>query len=547
MNALRALLADRRRSQRGSVLSGVLIITAFLAILSGALMTELSTNFLLSNALVNRVSTQATVNSAVELALDQLANTPISAGCPATATVTVNGRTAEPSYLSCWPTVRRGEPRFNPLSSGAYNLDGTHAASGLNAYIVGDSGGTVHDYGFGQTTGWSLALGGSITAPATAMVDPSGPPDVSILVPVSHPTTAASGCDSSQTCVALLSGLPGVKPSLKCYMQANTAVVSAPAAGRNFPNLAYFGDAVGNVFAYVATEDGDCALQASAPTTDGDDGVLAGPLVMPGPGKKSGSDAVYVVVGDSVASYLDYYTYSVDAKTGPALTEVSSLPLPAPSAEGMAFDGTSLPVRLAITFAGGRVALVRIQTDFTMSVIANTSLGTSISDSPFWCHCPGSADVIGVGGRNGALYLLDPSLNTLAALPAGGPAISTTPQSDGLGDWLFGADDGYLYEAQQPRGQFAMTVVTRFGPMGGAVSSGAQVGGCPAGLCAYLGSGTNDYIVQLDARDAVITSCISTAPPACSGANPRLWASVEVGAAGSPSTVHVQGWSYYSP
>jgi hypothetical protein len=59
VNKLRALLADGRLSQRGSVLSGVLIITAFLAIISGALMTELSTNFLLSNALVNRVSTEA--------------------------------------------------------------------------------------------------------------------------------------------------------------------------------------------------------------------------------------------------------------------------------------------------------------------------------------------------------------------------------------------------------------------------------------------------------------------------------------------------------
>jgi len=551
VNAVRAILADRRRSQRGSVLSGVLIITAFLAIISGALMTELSTNFLLSNALVNRVNTEATVNSAAELAMNQLGNTPISAGCPdiATATVTMNGRIAVPSYLSCWPTLRRGEPQFTPLSSGSYTVDATHAlpASGLNDYIVGDSGGTVHDYGFGQTSGWSVALGGSTTAPAMAMVDPSGPPDVSILVPVSHPTTAAAGCDSSQACVALLSGLPSVKPSLKCYMPASTTVVSAAASGKNFPRLAYFGDAVGSLYAYDATEDGGCAFKASAPTTDGDDGVLAGPLVMPGSGKKSGTDAVYVVVGDNVASYLVYYTYRVDAKTGPTLTEVSSLPLPAPSAKGLAFDGTSLPARLSITFAGGRVALVRIQTDFTMSVIANTSLGTSISDSPFWCHCPGSADVIGVGGGNGALYLLDPSLNTLAALPAGGPAISTTPQSDGKGDWFFGADNGYLYEAQQSAGQPTMAVVARFGPLGGVVGSGAQVGACPAGLCAYLGTSTNDYVVQLDARDAVITSCISNTPPSCSGDKPRLWASVEVGAAGSPQTVHVQGWSYYSP
>src|SRR5205807_10660567 len=54
VKAIRGMLADRRRRQNGSVLSAVLILVAFLAIISGALMTELSTNFLLSHALVNR-------------------------------------------------------------------------------------------------------------------------------------------------------------------------------------------------------------------------------------------------------------------------------------------------------------------------------------------------------------------------------------------------------------------------------------------------------------------------------------------------------------
>src|ERR1700738_2380660 len=75
MKSLRALLKDRRRSQQGSVLGGVLIITAFLAILSGALMTELSTNFLLSTDLVNRVNTEATVSSAAAMYINQLQST----------------------------------------------------------------------------------------------------------------------------------------------------------------------------------------------------------------------------------------------------------------------------------------------------------------------------------------------------------------------------------------------------------------------------------------------------------------------------------------
>ncbi|HEX7265090.1 MAG TPA: hypothetical protein VF383_13020, partial [Candidatus Dormibacteraeota bacterium] len=82
MKSLRALLGDRRRSQQGSVLGGVLIITAFLAILSGALMTELSTNFLLSTDLVNRVNTEATVSSAAETYINQLQNTPLNTPCP---------------------------------------------------------------------------------------------------------------------------------------------------------------------------------------------------------------------------------------------------------------------------------------------------------------------------------------------------------------------------------------------------------------------------------------------------------------------------------
>jgi len=542
VKAVSALLRDPKRSQRGSVLSGVLIITAFLAIISGALMTELSGNFLLSHTLMTRVTNEATLNSSVELAMSRLGSTSIGAGCPGLANLSVNGRIAVPSYVSCWPTVRRGEPQLTSIVGGSagFNVDATHAvipALGLNDYIVGDSAGTVHDFPFGGTSGWTMALGGTITAPATAVVDASDPTDVSTLVPVDHPTAAAGGCDSTQPCVALLSGVPRTKPSLVCYMPSNTDVISAPAASVNNPGIAFFGDSVGDLFAFTSTETGACVRQATAPSTDGDDGVVAGPVVLAG--KQSNSDAVYVVVADSFASYLVHYTYT---KNG--LTFVSKLSLPAPSAQGLAFDGST---RMVITFADGNVAVVQIQSDFSPSLAASTDLGTALSDPPTWCHCPSSADVIGVGGRNGALYLLDPSLNRLATLPAGGAAISTTPQSDGLGEWFFGADDGYLYEAQQTAGQTTMVVVTRFGPPGGAVSSGPQVGGCPAGLCAYVGSGTTAYLVQLDARDVVITSCLSTAPPACSGDNPRLWASVEIGAAGSPRTAHVQAWSYYSP
>src|SRR5437868_379625 len=100
MTAVMALLRDRRRSQRGSVLSGVLIMTAFIAIISGALMTELSTNFLLSHTMLNRVANQATDNSAIELSLHQLQAAPLNGPCPTPATATVNNLTASANYLS---------------------------------------------------------------------------------------------------------------------------------------------------------------------------------------------------------------------------------------------------------------------------------------------------------------------------------------------------------------------------------------------------------------------------------------------------------------
>src|SRR4029077_20694451 len=107
-------------------------------------------------------------------------------------------------------------------------------------------------------------------------------------------------------------------------------------------------------------------------------------------------------------------------------------------------------------------------------------------------------------------------------------------------------DDGYLYELQLTAGQLDQEA--RYGGGGpGSDGSSAQRVGCPAGICIYLGTSNTGYIVSLDARATKITACLSNAPPACSGVNPRLWTQVEVGANNSPQTVRVQGWSYYSP
>jgi hypothetical protein len=554
VNALRALLADRRRSQRGSVLSGVLIITAFLAILSGALMTELSTNFLLSNALVNRVSTEATVNSAMELALDQLQHAPLSQSCPTLTPASLpNQGTAVASYVSCALVVdsRSAQFRQTPLSS-PLNVDGTHVvlpAQGRNDYLAGDASGNVFDYRFdNMSQRWSKSLGGSVTGPPLQMADVSNQPQGVIdLIPLSSPTPGASpGCGPSNFCVASIAGGGGDDDSndqsLRCFMAASAIVSARPAAGISNPDLTYFGDGNGTLFAYD-TDEGTCA-QASSPLDLGTQAVVAGPVVFSGSG---GTDHLYVVVSDGVSSFLVHSTYT----SSQGLRFVSSLALPAPQALGMALEPGTLPSRLAITFAGagGQVALAQIQARFGVSLLTSTSVPTTIAGAPYWCQCPGG-DLIGVGGRNGALYLLDTSLNTNATFPPGGAAISTSPAADAAGDWFFGADDGNVYQVQRQTGQATLVLATAqpYGSGGSVITSSPTLGSCnTTWICVYAGSADSLYLVPLDARHAVVTACMATSPPACSGSNPQLWASVEVGSASSLNTVHVKGWSYYSP
>ena len=173
MKTLRALLADRRRSQRGSVLSGVLILVAFLAIITGALMTQLSTNFLLTHDLVERVRTQATVNSAVELALNQFQGASLNSACPTPNSLSVNGQTSVATVVSCATVIdKNSRQTFSRIaSSNQFRVDGTHAVlPGMDDYVVGDSGGRLYDYplsGKGVPRWPAFDLGGSLVIPDT--------------------------------------------------------------------------------------------------------------------------------------------------------------------------------------------------------------------------------------------------------------------------------------------------------------------------------------------------------------------------------------------
>ncbi|MHB8612362.1 MAG: hypothetical protein ACYDAL_08030 [Candidatus Dormibacteraceae bacterium] len=523
-------MKDRKRSQRGSVLSGVLIITAFLAIIAGGLMTELSSSFLLSRALMHRVDNEATVNSAVELALNELQTTPVNGGCPAPIGASLNTQTAIATYLSCWPTVdaRSLNAIKTPIvnSAEAFSVDGTFAnvpGPGGSEYLIGDSGGTFYRFGFGQTTPWTVRLGGTVTGPALAMPDGR-----TLVIPVAN-STAGPGC--STYCLALLT-LGNKTP---CYVQANGNVSGRPATGINYSNVAFAGDSSGSLFAYDTT---GCSIETQ---TSSSQPVLA-LVAFKGTTQQPATDEVYVLEGDSSSSQLLHFSYS-DNKHGAAMLDPvlgTPITLP-PNPVGLAFDQTTLPARLALTFASGALAMVQIQTTFGMVLTGSGSVPANVADAPYWCHCPGPTDVIGVGGQNGTLYLLDANLNQTASISIGTP-IFTSPSADRAGDWFVAADDGNLHEvpavAATPKPQITFGSNTF-----GQVRSSVQLGSCGGWICAYVGSlNTNIYMVPLNARDAVLSAGITSSP-----ANPHLWTNVEVGSASSPQTVHVLGWSYYSP
>ena len=536
MKGLRAILRDPHRSQRGSVLSGVLIITAFLAIISGALATELSTNFLISRNLLTRVNNQATVDSAVEQAMSQLGTTQLNQPCPALSPVTLNSRTAVASYMSCWPTVDVRSPQFAWVggASSQFNIDATVGPNG--DYVVGDAGGNVFDYSFGSSNPrWRLLLGGSITASPLVFAQPGSPGHFLDVLPLSGPA-----CSPSNYCLNVRSdsGFSSAPP-LSCSIATSSPVVTQPAASPSVAGLVYY--ASGSLLGANDVSIGGSGCDPEASITASQT-IASGPVALRcASGCGNASDFVYVMVPDGEQSDLVEYSYR-SSTSSLQLVSVNVLSWGGPT--GMALQGSSLPTNLAISFSGGVVAMFQINSNGSTQLLGSRQLPAGIADAPYWCGSP-CGNLLGVGAQNGGLYLFDSSLNLVASYTGTGSAINTRPAADGAGNWYFGADDGYVREVQVRAGQLVQ--VKRYGPMG-QVGSAVEVGACATGICVYLGSlNRNLYLIALDARDAVLSACISTAPPSCSPDKPRLWANIEVGAGGSPQTVHVKGWSYYSP
>ena len=576
--ARRLLRGDRRRSQRGSVLSGVLIITAFLAILSGALMTELSSGLLISNSVANRVGVQATVSSALELGIDHLQNNPlVTNGCPAAPSLfggtvslpsgfnqqidEVNGNTPSVTYLNCALVPHSPSPQSavpNPFlndgalpgwrSSNSFNQDGTRVSfpSLVDEYLVADSGAKLSAFNNGSLAPrWTISLAATLTGPPAAMLDK--PAHITNLVPIDDSKSHAS-CGGQNYCVHSLSETPGSTPSIGCYMPSSGPVSAAPAGGAANQGTAFFGDSSGSVYAYsLVQSDTGCTQQGNSQPIPGY-AVVAGPVVF----GHSSEDEVYVVASNGANSLLVHFTYSPGSLTyASGKLATSSINLPWPNAVGLALEGNTLPANLAITFAGGQVAVDRIPNGFAMQQPTSSALLMNIAEAPFWT----STGLIGVGGQTGSgggmLAVLDPNNNLNSwgtyALPA---PVVRTPAYDGAGDWYVAAEDGYLYEIQ---GQGSMALAKRFvGSAGNGIGSSPVVGLCPigsvTGFCVYFASANQVFLAPLDARDLVLTANLVGTPSCLNRCNPRLWAQVEVGGSNSGRpAVHVWGWSYYSP
>jgi hypothetical protein len=499
---------------------------------------------LLSRHLVTRVANEATLNSAMETTMNQLGSTPINSGCPQPLnSVNLNGRWAVPTYTSCWPTFR--EKVYPPIaqSSSSFTVDGSHSRvprAGQDLYLLGNSNGNVYQFAFGSQNPIAFPqLPGSVSGPPVAIPDMLGiPADIVNLVPLSVQSNQPTGCESG-ACVASLAQDAGYRPDNLCYLPANGPVIAAPAEGVNNPAVAFFGDHTGTMFAYLATSSCSPALVTNSAQTQP---VVAGPVVLRNPySGKAAADEIYVVVADSSSSALVHYEF-VSGKKSNTLTLIQSQLLPAGQAVGLTFDQQQqLPARAAVTFAGGSVAVVQIQTDFTMSTLSWKAFGLGIADAPAWC-CGASPTLIGVAQTH-KLYVLDANLNVVSSYGVN-TTISGSPVSDRGGDWFFGADDGNVYEV--PSITPTPAILSLGSGQLGQVRSSTQIGDCGTQICIYLGSANgNAYVIPLDARDALVTVCVSSAP-SCSAPNPGLWANIEVGASGSPQTVHVQGWSYYS-
>jgi hypothetical protein len=559
-------LERRRRSQRGSVLSGLLIIIAFLSIIGSALMSEISSQFLMTRSLVDQVTAQATVQSGMENAIAQLQARVVPFRCstdqpnPIALPSAVNSQWAAANQITCRgivPDVVRG------LAAGAFTVDGAHVTIGAhNIYLVGDQNGNVSSYRFGQTAAlWRRSVSQAVTAPPGEMAYGG------------HFLAAVPNGSS----VTLVNDF-GTSASVGCSMSTSSIVRARPGFGTGtaFPTYTFFGDSSGRLFV------SDPSCQAPAPPSAPLGGSVVGSLlVLPGTvtsnenkGACTGggdehqittttADVIALISSGSSSSLVDVaLAQDTDgSQTDTCWITNTARTLSFANARGLSFYASGSTTLAAVGFAGGELQLATItassahggSSGFTYSLTRgqSVSLGGSIGRAPSW-----STNGSSVGVADGAsFYLFDNGLRPLFQYN-GTAAIGTSPAADIRGDWYFGAVDGYVYDVEPPATGQMMFKAARFGP-GGQIQSSPVVGspsdGCSGNLCMYFGDASKGtYFVQIgnirvmELRSCITSSATSTSCVAASASNPSLWARLEVG---DPTylqgrSVDVIGWAY---
>jgi hypothetical protein len=562
-------LERSRRSQRGSVLSGLLIIIAFLAIIGSALMSEISSQFLMTRSLVDQVTAQATVQSGMENAIAQLQTRVVPFRCstdqpnPIALPNAVNSQWAAANQITCRsivPDVVRG------LAAGDFTVDGTHVAIGAhNIYLVGDQNGNVFSYQFGQTAPlWKRSVSNAVSAPPAEMAFGG------------HFLGAVPNGSS----VTLVNDF-GSSASVGCSMPTSDVVRARPGfgAGTSFPTYTFFGDDSGRLY----VSDPSCQAPAS-PSTQLGGSVVGGLMVLPGSvttnqhsgacpggGFGDGEDRittttvdVMALISSSFSSTLVDVTYAEDSagsNTETCWITSNRRTLSFGNATGLSFYASGSKTLAAVGFGGGQLQLATItassahggSSGFTYSLTRgqSVSLGGSIMRAPSW-----STNGSSVGAADGpSLFIFDSGLKQLFQYDGAVP-INTSPGADIRGDWYFGADDGYVYDVEPPAAGNTMFKAARFGP-GGQIRSSPMVGspgdGCSGNVCMYFGDASSgSYFAQIgNIRVMELRSCItpgasSTSCVSASATNPSLWARLEVG---DPTymqgrSVNVIGWAY---
>lgn len=586
MTWLTIVLKDRRRRQSGSVLSALLIIVAFLSIVVGALLTELTDSLVVSRDLASRVKNEATLSSAAELSINQMQNNVQRGNVPADCAKDNRQPPTVPTLNGSSALVLQKCSGIAPevtasLANGPFPVDGVYDAA-RNRYLVGDANGRLWAYPFGATTDtWVFALGGATSGQPLTMVDPDNDGSVDILTPVGKSVVevndGSNGRSPARTCSFVASNTVTAQPAVE---------VSPPGFSPNFPAYTFFGDVGGGLYAYDASIDGVARLGQCANLTSRNLGgrIAGAPMVFTGRTTRSGgattvSDEVFVIVTDGSTTTFQNWRYTEtttcagngngqdcdggnrQSQTTRTFGFVTSVPLNGANAIDYATSASAPPLNLVVATAGGRLDLawitVNSRLQYSIGPGASTTLpsGSVATRAPYWCHCPGGQDLIGVGaasGNSGNLYLYTGGLSLAYQYIATKP-INTTPMADSNGEWYFGADDGFVYDVEIPSttgGVPSLFKAARFGP-GGTIQSSPIVADCPAGPCLYFGSSSLGlYFARIGStRITDLQICLSQngSPPCAAG--PHLWARVQVGPAAiwRANGVYVQGWQFYSP